>query len=376
MTRPTDLLALAAQLHNPHLDRFIAEGGKVVGHGCLATPRELFDAAGLFPLRIRALGSPRRELADARMARFNCSFCRSCLQLALDGTYDFLDGLVETNGCDHLRGMFENWQHSRPRAFFHYLRVPHLINPTTLEVFTDELTRLRAALAQHYEVEISDARLRQVYAVQNRIQGKLMQLRALRELERPGLSGTEAIAVALLESAMPPPEFEALVDALLQERASGPTTAAPEPRARLFLSGAATDELTLVGELERGGCLFVGDALCYSSRTVRAPLDLEREPMEALAAVYLNDLLCPRMFDDYASRQENILETIRRGGAEGVILIHNQFCDLHGVENTRLRIDLERKGIPALVLEKEYGAASDLGRIKTRVQAFLERIGK
>jgi benzoyl-CoA reductase/2-hydroxyglutaryl-CoA dehydratase subunit BcrC/BadD/HgdB len=82
------------------------------------------------------------------------------------------------------------------------------------------------------------------------------------------------------------------------------------------------------------------------------------------------------MFDDYARRQRNILETVQRGAAEGVILMHNQFCDLHGVENTRLRIDLEREGIPTLVLEKEYGAASDLGRIKTRVQAFLERIGK
>jgi len=280
----TDLLDLASQLHNPHLDRFMAHGGKVVGHACLATPRELFDAAGVFPLRIRALGSPRRELADARMARFNCSFCRSCLQLALDGTYDFLDGLVETNGCDHLRGMFENWQHSKPRAFFHYLRVPHLINPTTLEVFTEELGLLRAALAAHYEVEISDARLREVYTDQNRIQDKLRRLRALRELERPTLSGAEAVAVALLETSLPPAEFEALVDTLLDER-TGEAASTPEHRARLVLSGAATDELTLVSELERGGCLFVGDALCYSSRTVRAPLDLEQEPMEALATV-------------------------------------------------------------------------------------------
>jgi len=29
-----------------------------------------------------------------------------------------------------------------------------------------------------------------------------------------------------------------------------------------------------------------------------------------------------------------------------------------------------------LLLEKEYAAAADLGRIKTRVQAFLERIGR
>lgn len=373
-TTMTELRQLAAGLRNPHLDAFIAGGGQVVGHACLATPRELFDAAGVLPLRIRALGSPQRELADARMARFNCSFCRSCLQLGLDGSYDFLDGLIETNGCDHLRGMFENWQHARPRAFFHYLRVPHLINETTLEVFTEELELLRQALAAHYEVAISDERLRQVYARQNRVQQKLRSLRELRERPRPALTGTEALTVALLESALPPETFEAIVDGLLRERAAGAAVA--NHRARLLLSGSATDELTLVSELEQAGCLFVCDALCYSSRTLRAPLELDDEPTRALARVYLNDLLCPRMFDDYPRRKRNLIETARRAGVDGAILLHNQFCDLHGVENTRLRLDLELEGIPTLVLEKEYGAASDLGRIKTRAQAFLERLGR
>jgi benzoyl-CoA reductase/2-hydroxyglutaryl-CoA dehydratase subunit BcrC/BadD/HgdB len=38
-------------------------------------------------------------------------------------------------------------------------------------------------------------------------------------------------------------------------------------------------------------------------------------------------------------------------------------------------MDLEKDGIPVLQLEKEYGAKADFGRIRTRVQAFLEKIG-
>jgi tRNA G18 (ribose-2'-O)-methylase SpoU len=34
----------------------------------------------------------------------------------------------------------------------------------------------------------------------------------------------------------------------------------------------------------------------------------------------------------------------------------------------------EKKGVPVLQLEKEYGAKADIGRLKTRIQAFLERI--
>jgi benzoyl-CoA reductase/2-hydroxyglutaryl-CoA dehydratase subunit BcrC/BadD/HgdB len=40
-----------------------------------------------------------------------------------------------------------------------------------------------------------------------------------------------------------------------------------------------------------------------------------------------------------------------------------------------LRMDLEKNGIPVLVLEKDYGSKADTGRIRTRVQAFLEKIG-
>jgi benzoyl-CoA reductase/2-hydroxyglutaryl-CoA dehydratase subunit BcrC/BadD/HgdB len=54
--------------------------------------------------------------------------------------------------------------------------------------------------------------------------------------------------------------------------------------------------------------------------------------------------------------------------------VHNKFCDLHGVDNVQLRLALEKEDIPVLLIEKEYGAKADIGRLKTRVQAFLERI--
>jgi benzoyl-CoA reductase/2-hydroxyglutaryl-CoA dehydratase subunit BcrC/BadD/HgdB len=369
-----DLMTLARQLRPPQLDAYIEAGGKVVGYACLATPRELFDAVGVLPYRIRALGNAERERADAHLSRFNCSFCRSCLQLGLDGTFDFFDGLIETNGCDHLRGMFENWQNARPRGFFHYLRVPHLINEQTLEVFAEELELLRRALADRYQRETSDRALRSVFERQNRVQGKLCRMRAMRERERPGVSGAEALAVALLESTLPPSVFEEQLDRLLRERESGPGLEGF--RARILLAGSATDEIDLVEAIETLGGLIVADGLCYSSRIIRMPLPLEHEPMSALAESYLNDLLCPRMFDDYATRLKHTIGSARRATVDGAILVHNQFCDLHGVEVVRLRIDLEKEGIPCLVLEKEYGAASDLGRITTRVQAFLERIGR
>jgi benzoyl-CoA reductase/2-hydroxyglutaryl-CoA dehydratase subunit BcrC/BadD/HgdB len=59
---------------------------------------------------------------------------------------------------------------------------------------------------------------------------------------------------------------------------------------------------------------------------------------------------------------------------DGAILEHIKFCDIHGTDNALLKGDLEKAGIPAIELERQYGPLADAGRIRTRIQAFLERI--
>ena len=367
-----DLMPLAGSVFNPYLQEWKEGGGRIVGYACVATPREILDAAGVLPYRIRALGNPDRELADAYLSRFNCSFCRACLQLGLDGTYDFLDGLVETNGCDHLRGMFENWQYVKKLGFFHYLHVPHLINEEALEFFAEELELYQEAVSGYFHADVSDPSLQEAMESSNRVRGKMRALFALRERKRPGLTGTEALAALLLESSLPPAVFEEFLDGLLEAKREREVSGY---RARLLMAGSATDEPGLVREIEDLGGLVVTDALCYGTRAFWALPELEGDPIHALAEAYLKNLYCARMFDDYPARLAFVMDAARRAGVDGAVLVYNKFCDLHGVENVRLRMDLEKEGIPVLVLEKEYGAGADIGRIRTRVQAFLERIG-
>ncbi|WP_287153083.1 2-hydroxyacyl-CoA dehydratase family protein [Candidatus Solincola tengchongensis] len=366
-----EILVLARELIAPRLREWRESGGRVVGYSCVATPREIFDAGGILPYRIRALGKPERDHADAHLSRFNCGFCRACLQLALEGAYGFLDGLVETNGCDHLRGMFENWSGTATPRFFHYLKVPHVVSEESLEFFAEELELLREALSSHFQVDIGDAALAEAVRSANLRREGMRRLFSLREMEHPALKGQEALAVLLLESSLPPGVFDGFLRELLEEVRGREITGY---RARLLLAGSATDEPDLVREIEDLGGLVVTDAMCYGTRAFWKLPEVEGEPVHALAEAYLRHLLCPRMFDDYPSRLEFILQAAERARVDGAVLVYNKFCDLHGVENVRLRLDLEERGIPVLVLEKEYGSAADLGRIRTRVQAFLERI--
>ena len=323
----------AARLRPAWLRGQLEQGRRAVGYSCAATPVEVLDAAGLIPYRIRALGRQDRSLADARMSRFNCSYCRSCLQLRLAGDLDFLEGVVETNGCDHLRGMFENWQADRPGAFFHYLKVPHLTHQEALDVYMEELGLFWEAAAAHAGQAITDGDLEQAMARRERIRDLMNQARALRHRPTPAMTGAESLALTLIESATEAAEFEALLAELLP---SLRTRRISSRRARLFLGGSATDELELVASLEAVGCLFVADGLCYGERAAH-----DRVPhgpvLERLARAYLEQLLCPRMFMDYERRLAHYLAAARQANV--------------------------------------HGAAADMGRLQTRLQAFLERIG-
>lgn len=352
-----------------------AAGGRVVGYACTFTPVEILDAAGLLPYRLRGLGRGQTDGADARMSRFNCRFCRSCLQLGLDGHYDFLDGLVETNGCDQLRGMFENWRYALEPAFFHYLKAPHAFTEEALSHFALEIGRMRGAVVEAFGTPISDEALGEAADRQQRIRARMEELLALRAREPAGLTGAEGLQVMLLASATPPDRLEPLLGELLSWAQS---RALPAGRARVVVGGAATDEPLLFKALDDLGLQVVGDTLCFGTRAVRPQLveptrggSIER----ILAERYLRGSRCPRLYGDLPRRLAFVRAAVSEGRAGGVVLFNNKFCDLHGFDNALLRDPLEAAGVPVLILEKDYGSQADLGRVRTRLQAFRERIG-
>jgi len=60
---------------------------------------------------------------------------------------------------------------------------------------------------------------------------------------------------------------------------------------------------------------------------------------------------------------------------DGFIVQRLMFCDIWGAEITLLRWEARKAAIPILALEREY-LLSGLGQLRTRVQAFLETIGR
>ena len=368
-----------SRLSNRYITKWKSEGGKVIGFPCTYVPAEILWAAGILPVRMRAMEAMSTSIGDTYFGPVVCSFPKCLLQMAGEGKYSFLDGAIICNGCDTMRRLDDCWrkmgediQGALPPYLFHYA-APHKVTDYSLKWFVDETRRFIASLEERFGCRITEDGLRKAIRIYNRGRELLGRLDELRMGERVLISGTEAMAVMIAGTAMPPDVFNELLEEVLAEvecRQEG------IPGKRLLLAGSVIDDLDLLRVIEEEGAVVVADTLCFGSRSHKDAVAEDGDPVEAIARRYLDAIYCPRMFGYYKQRFAFLREMAERAGVEGVILQNIRFCDLHGSENGIFERDLEAAGIPCMKMEREYGPLGEEGRIKMRIDAFLERISE
>jgi bzd-type benzoyl-CoA reductase N subunit len=363
----------AAGIMNPELRSWKEEGRGVVGFFCSTVPEELFIAAGLLPFRMRGTGSTSTELSDAYFSPINCSFPRHAFNQALRGEYDFLDGLVCINSCDHVRRIYDNWIRALKTPFVQVMSLPRKVGEPQIDWYTDELKILRGQLEEHFGVRLTDERIREAIQLQNRIRGLQKQLYLLRKAERPPITGAETLAVMVAGTAMPKQRYQELLTELLAELEG--RRGSRDYRARLMILGGELDDPAYLEIIEQQGGLIVTDSSCFGSRLMWRPVDeAEPDPIRALARYYVRDRpSCPRMYGDQPRRIAFTREMAREFRVEGIIGERLLFCDQWVVENYMTGLDLEEDGIPFLALDREYVLSGE-GQLRTRIQAFLEQL--
>lgn len=349
--------------------------GKVVGYFCSMVPEELFMAAGLLPFRMRATGSTGSEAGDAWLTSLNCSFPRHCLSLGLEGGFDFLDGVVCVNSCDHIRRLYDVWQRSVPTGFIEFLTFPRQSGPDQVTWYTEELSLLKGKLEQHFGVEITTDAVRHAIQLANETRRLQRSLYELRKRKRPPITGAEALTVMVAGTAMPKKQYNELLRTLLKELEArgGDGTY----RARLLVTGGILDDPAWIRTIEEMGGLVVTDVTCFGTRLMWRDVDEDTgDPLAALARYYLSDRpSCPRLFGSQEARSQFAIRMFREFGCDGIVGEKMVFCDQWNVEHHLLGSDLKEAGIPFLSLERSY-VTEGTGQLKTRVQAFIETMGK
>ena len=377
MSRPqipalAKLLAVASSISNPYLEAAKAAGRKIVGTIHDEVPEEVISAAGAIPVMLRGTGSEGTELSEIYFRQLTCGYTRHTYNQILDGAWDFLDGAVIFNICDHMRRVHDNWIRKPGNPVYHFVYAPKKQGELAKGFYRAEIDKFIAATEQRFGVQITDEALARAIALHNEKRVLQQQLYAMQKARSVPLTGSELLMVMLAGKSMPLEDYNALLRELIAALKANP--AVFTPAVRVLYSGGHADNLDFFQTLETRGAQIVIDGTGFGYYSCEQLVRTDIDPREALVNYYFEEIpASPRKFGTAPERRERIGRLIREYGVDGVIMSRVTFCDLWAFEQYMTRDYLQQQGVPFLELEVDYVPES-MAQVTTRVQAFVERI--
>jgi benzoyl-CoA reductase/2-hydroxyglutaryl-CoA dehydratase subunit BcrC/BadD/HgdB len=374
-------LNISNYIKNPYIENWQASKKKIIGYYCTYIPEELLHAAEILPYRIRATGNKDTELADTYMVRFTCSFVRATLDLALKGAYNFMDGFLICNSCDHSRRMFELFdlkvfskEKIDKQINRFYLSIPHIITEEGFNWYLKEIEELRKELESAYNCKITDERLNRSIEIYNQNRELLKKLHKLQIQENPKITGTEALQISMANASVPKEvaneELRRILNELKYKEGMDVSS-----KKRVILVGSIVDNIEFIQLIENSGAFVASDFICFGTRNFHDSIDIDynASPITALTKRLYYRISCPRMMDDHENRLNFLKQEINNANIDGVILQRINNCDLHGCDNMLFTHELKDLDIPVLNIDREWYQA-DTTRLQTRIEAFIEMI--
>lgn len=366
-----ELKESTTSLTNPALQEWKNSGGKIIGVMYHYIPEEIITAAGLMPYRMRATNSEGTEYAEADFTQINCGFVRHLFDTGIRGNLGFLDGLVSSNHCDHLRRLYENWERKIKIPYMHFMPFPKKKGKEQVERYTKELRELISSLEEAFGVCITDEKLKDAIKLHNTTRELQRQLYALRKENSP-ISGADVHAVMVAASSMPKAIYNEKLKTLLAELKNAP--AVEGKKARIMVVGGEIDSVDFIEVIEGQGALVVADSMGYGYRSCQVDVNESGDPVLSLSEYQIYDKpACPRIFGTTFDRNQAVKDIAKEFNVDGIISVRIPQCDEWAFEQVNLIKYLKKEEIPHMAIDIDY-VLNSVGQIKTRAQAFIETL--
>ena len=373
-----EIRSIAGSIYNRQIHEAQKKGRKVIGYFCSYIPEEIIHAAGFIPYRIKTSGAGRTPKGDLYFSPINCSFVRHCFDNILNDEYSFLDGAVIMNACDNIRRIYDNWRDAKKKFnlkpdFLYFFFVPHLIGNDALDVYMDEIIKFRKAIEEAFIVTITDEALMDSIKLYNRRRRLLSSIYEKRKRAAVPIKGSDVLSIMLAITSLPVEAGNEFLEEIDDHIKKESVSCNNDNHIRVLIAGGCLEDIEYLELIEECGISIVADNLCFGSRYFNLMVDESGDPIESIAKRYLNKLSCPRMTNCFTLRAKSMINAVKEYNADAVIMDRLKFCNLWGVENVIIKKEAVRVGIPFLSLERElYDGGT--GQIKTRVQAFIEKV--
>ena len=330
------------------MDKYLAEGRKVVLTAPVYTPEEIIHSMDMVPMGVWGADIQINE-AKKYFPAFICTIMQSIVELGVKGVYDGASAIVIPSLCDSLKVVGQNWKYAVKGIPFIAMTYPQNRKPAFGHTFTKAgYEYVIKGLEDATGLKFDDAKLAESIEVYN------AHNEAMRALV-PALAAHDEITNAqrsdIFKSAffMRKEEHTALVKELLA------VLAAEEPaeaKIRIMTTGILADAPGLLEILDDNGMRIVCDDVAAESRQYRTDAPAEGETaLDRLASKFCAMDNCSVLYDVEKKRVDKIVEDAKAAKAQGVLVLMTKFCDPEEFDYPLIKRACDKAEIPCVLIE-------------------------
>jgi benzoyl-CoA reductase subunit C len=351
-------------------------GGKVVGSFPMHFPAEAVHAAGALPLILQEHEDPI-TVGHASIYPFFCGYTRSVVDQAAKGQLSDVDAIMFGDHCVQVLSAADMIRIRRPELPVHFYQlIPSLRDAWSEDASLRILRRLVEGLESTLGITVTEEGLRHSIALFNENRQLIRKLYQQRRRGEVALSASQMQHIVKSSMVMDKAEHNALLHQLTKQvQGTGQGLAGRVP---VYLSGhlCQAPKLEVLDMIEECGAIVVDDDLYHGWRYVSTDVDVQGDPLRALARWYIGrnwGAPCPTRIDTKADWDGWLIKATRESGAAGMIVLMAKFCEPHYFYYPRIKATFAAEGMPELLLETEHELVA-AGNLRTRVESFVEMI--
>jgi benzoyl-CoA reductase/2-hydroxyglutaryl-CoA dehydratase subunit BcrC/BadD/HgdB len=359
------------------------QGRKVVGTYCTFVPEEIIIAADGIMVGLCAGADFATEQVEKILPKNLCALIKSTFGFKLGGVCPYLEAsdlVVGENTCDGKKKAWEGFRNLVKNLYV--MDMPQTKSPEALALLKKEYLKFIAQIEALTGNRITLERLRKGIEIVNAKRRAVYRLSKTRTNNPVPISGLDSLLVNQIFFYEDPVRFTQQINDLcdeLENRAASKKGAFPADTPRILVSGCpmAVPNWKVPAIIETSGGAIVAEESCVGERGTRNLVENTGSSLDSLVDALVNRYMqidCA-IYSPNPDRLAHIREMYTTYKADGVVLYGIQFCTPYAMEAIGIEKDLEKNGIPAIRIETDY-SQEDMGQLKTRLQAFIERISK
>ena len=353
------------------------KGIPVIGMYCAYFPTELAMAVGAIPVGLCSFSNETVPSAERKLPKSMCPLVKSSYGFAIEDKcpfFHFADLVIGETTCDGKKKMYEMMAEFKP---VFVMELPNSQSEKSLEFWKQEIIRTKEYLEEHFQVIITDEKMKNAIRLGNNIRKSLLRLCEVMKLEPAPVLGGDIQKIVSgskyrFDFRTTPEVVDGITERILKEYRQGKRL---DSRPRILVTGCPIggDSLKVIQAIEENGGVVVAVENCSGVKTLDRMID-EDDPdiYGAIARRYLATGCSIMTPND--NRIELIGRIVDEYSVDGVVEMILRGCHATGAESVYIQqFVTEEKNIPYMAIETDY-SKGDQGQIDTRMSAFMELI--